>query len=111
MALDQEKLKKQRCCIVMHEEDKTSLTDAGVCAAMHSFFSEALQTGYRTFLFGFTNEIEYLALEELLSLEKDYSAVNIAAVLAYPGCERRMSRQFHPQQNTRHKTCVCRLYA
>ena len=80
-------LRLHRCCFTGHRPEKIGIPDETVIALLDKAISEAIQSGYRTFISGMARGVDIWAAEIVLRLRDAGQPIRLICVSPYEGFE------------------------
>jgi len=89
--MEQENLRKQRCCFTGHRPGKMKWGEEEIKPLLAKAIEDAIKDGYVTFITGMAMGTDIWAGEIILQMKKSYSNIHLICALPHPGFESRRS--------------------
>ena len=89
--MNDNELRKHRCCFTGHRPNKLNLTEKEVKKLLEKAIDEAIADGYVTFISGMASGVDVWAAEIVLDRKRKNKNLHLVCALPHPGFEKRRS--------------------
>ena len=87
--MNQEELRKHRCCFTGHRPQKLNYTEEEIKVLLEKAIDKAIEKGYVTFITGMAMGVDIWAAEIVLQKRKSNKNIHLICAIPHPGFEKR----------------------